>query len=197
MANRVNRRDWVITASQNHLHRRSRLIQTKRIHLDGRVVFDVDVQVDASAAPVQIGYQSMVMCGTLLATSTLSIKPGVVQRTPLRMGSYCIVERDCKVMAASIGSYVHIEANVSIGQRVMIGDACRILASSVVADDTVIPSFSIVAGSPGRLQMFGEFDMKKMTSNIIRSSSYRRVATFISNGMGEALSSVLSKSFSI
>lgn len=60
----------------------------------------------------------------------------------MTVGANTIVE------AASIGSHVEIGANCLVGRFVIIKDCVRILEGSVVAPNTVIPSFSIYGGSP-------------------------------------------------
>lgn len=53
--------------------------------------------------------------------------------------------------AALIGSHVHIGANVVIGKFVIVKDYVRVLDGTVVPMNMVIPSFSVVAGRPGRV----------------------------------------------
>lgn len=70
---------------------------------------------------------------------------------PLRMGDHVFVGPGTVVQAASIGNHVHIGAKVVVGEFAIIKDYVRILDGSVVAPNTVIPSFSIVAGQPARV----------------------------------------------
>ncbi len=61
------------------------------------------------------------------------------------MGTHSIVE------AALIGSHVHIGADCVIGKFAIIKDSVRVLDGTVVLPNMVVPSFSIVAGRPGRV----------------------------------------------
>ena len=55
------------------------------------------------------------------------------------------------VEAALIGTHVNIGANVVIGKFAIIKDYVKILDGTVVPPNMVIPSFSVVAGRPGRV----------------------------------------------
>lgn len=55
------------------------------------------------------------------------------------------------VEAALVGSHVNIGARCVIGKFAIIKDYVRILEDTVVPANMVIPSFSIVAGRPGRV----------------------------------------------
>ena len=70
---------------------------------------------------------------------------------PLRMGDHVYVGPGSVIQAASIGTHVHIGASVAIGEFSIIKDYVRILDGSVVPPNTVIPSFSVVAGKPARV----------------------------------------------
>ena len=72
------------------------------------------------------------------------------------------------VEAALIGNHVHIGEGAVIGKFAIIKDYVRILDGTVVPANMVVPSFSVVAGRPGRV--VGEicegevegFDMREM-----------------------------------
>lgn len=64
------------------------------------------------------------------------------------MGDHVTIGANTIVEAASVGSHVEIGANCLVGRFVIIKDCVRILEGSVVAPNTVIPSFSIYGGSP-------------------------------------------------
>jgi dynactin-5 len=55
------------------------------------------------------------------------------------------------IEAALIGTHVNIGANVVVGKFAIIKDYVRILDGTVVPPNMVIPSFSVVAGRPGRV----------------------------------------------
>src|SRR4051794_6739868 len=70
---------------------------------------------------------------------------------PLRMGDHVFVGAGSVVQAATIGSHVHIGAGVVVGEFAILKDYVRVLDGAVVAPNTVVPSFSIVAGQPARV----------------------------------------------
>lgn len=70
---------------------------------------------------------------------------------PLRMGDHVFIGAGSTVMAASIGSHVHLGANVVVGDFAIIKDYVRVLDGTVIPPNMVIASFSIVAGQPARV----------------------------------------------
>lgn len=70
---------------------------------------------------------------------------------PLRIGDHVFVGERTVVSAASVGSYVHIGHDAVVGDLVVIKDYVRVLDGAVIAPNTVVPSFSIVAGRPARV----------------------------------------------
>ena len=69
----------------------------------------------------------------------------------MKIGDHVSVGANTVLEAASIGSHVEIGANCLVGRFAIIKDCARILDGSVVAPNTVIPSFSIFAGSPATM----------------------------------------------
>lgn len=76
---------------------------------------------------------------------------GAFTYMPLRMGDHVFVGQGSIVQAASVGSHVHIGDNVVVGEFAIIKDYVRVLDGAVVAPNTVVPSFSVVAGQPARV----------------------------------------------
>lgn len=52
------------------------------------------------------------------------------------------------VNAAVVNSYVYIGKNVTIGRRCVLKDCCMIEDNTVLAPETVVPTFSRYGGSP-------------------------------------------------
>lgn len=67
------------------------------------------------------------------------------------MGDHVFVGQNTVVQAASVGSHIYIGNDAVVGEFAIIKDYVRILDGSVVPPNMVIPSFSIVAGQPGRV----------------------------------------------
>lgn len=90
---------------------------------------------------------------TILETSTIGILmfDSTFSHYPLKIGDHVFIGQRSVVEAALIGSNVHIAADCVIGKFVVIKDFVRILEGTVVPPNMVIPSFSVVAGRPGRV----------------------------------------------
>ena len=50
--------------------------------------------------------------------------------------------------AASIGSHVHVSRDAVIGRRCILKDCCKVAPGAVLAPDTVVPPFALMAGNP-------------------------------------------------
>ncbi len=70
---------------------------------------------------------------------------------PLKIADHVFIGTHSVVEAALIGSHVHIGANCVVGKFTIIKDYVRVLDGTVVPPNMVVPSFSIVAGRPGRV----------------------------------------------
>lgn len=70
---------------------------------------------------------------------------------PLKIADHVFIGPSSIVEAALIGSHVNIGSNCVVGKFAIIKDYVRILDWTVVPPNMVIPSFSIVAGRPGRV----------------------------------------------
>lgn len=70
---------------------------------------------------------------------------------PLKIADHVFIGSGSIIEAALIGSHVNIGSNCVVGKFVIIKDFAKILDGTVVPPNMVIPSFSIVAGRPGRV----------------------------------------------
>lgn len=70
---------------------------------------------------------------------------------PLKIADHVFIGPGSIIEAALIGSHVNIGSNCVVGKFVIIKDFVKILDGTVVPPNMVIPSFSIVAGRPGRV----------------------------------------------
>ncbi|PWZ01630.1 putative dynactin Arp1 p25 subunit RO12 [Testicularia cyperi] len=95
---------------------------------------------------------------------------GIFSYYPMKMGDHVTVGANTVLEAASLGSHVEIGANCIIGRFVIIKDCVRILQGSVVAPNTVIPSYSIFAGSPARC--IGELPETFVESCEVKTKDY-------------------------
>lgn len=70
---------------------------------------------------------------------------------PLKLADHVFIGTNSIVEAGMVGNKVHIGQNCVIGKFAIIKDCVRILDGTVVPPGMIIPSFSIVAGRPGRV----------------------------------------------
>jgi dynactin-5 len=70
---------------------------------------------------------------------------------PLKIADHVFIGPSSIIEAALIGSHVNIGSNCVVGKFAIIKDFVKILDGTVVPPNMVIPSFSIVAGRPGRV----------------------------------------------
>jgi dynactin-5 len=70
---------------------------------------------------------------------------------PLKIADHVFIGPGSIIEAALIGSHVNIGSNCVVGKFAIIKDFVKILDGTVVPPNMVIPSFSIVAGRPGRV----------------------------------------------
>lgn len=175
MSRRQVKGDYIETDSGNKVSRKAMLQGTQNIMLGGKAVIQPEVMIrgdlvrtapsststssttsgSAPSAPanttaVAIGRYCFLSRGSLLRPPGRIYK-GTFTYMPLRMGDHVFVGQGTVVQAASVGSHVHIGKNCTIGEFAIIKDFVKILDGSVVAPNTVIPSFSIVAGQPARV----------------------------------------------
>ncbi|KAK0531766.1 hypothetical protein OC835_003562 [Tilletia horrida] len=78
------------------------------------------------------------------------IYQGLFSYYPTKLGDHVSVGPNTVLEAQTVGNYVEIGANCVIGRFVNIKDCARILDGTVLAPNTVVPSLTIWAGSPGK-----------------------------------------------
>ncbi|KAL1858216.1 hypothetical protein VTK73DRAFT_7896 [Phialemonium thermophilum] len=168
MSRRQPRGEYIETDTGNKVARKATLVGTQNIMLGGKTVIQPEVMIrgdlartlpssssGAGGAPanntaVSIGRYCFLSRGCCLRPPGRIYK-GAFTHLPLRMGDHVFVGPGAVVQAATIGSHVHIGADVVVGEFAIIKDYVRILDGAVLAPNTVIPSFSIVAGRPARV----------------------------------------------
>jgi len=67
----------------------------------------------------------------------------------MKIGDHVFIGEGSVVEAAVVGNWVKIGRDCVIGKFAIIKDCVRIEDGTVIAPNTVIPSFSLVRGRPG------------------------------------------------
>ncbi|OTA54824.1 trimeric LpxA-like protein [Hypoxylon sp. EC38] len=160
--------EYIETDTGNKVSRRAILIGTQHIMLGGKTVIQAEAMIRgdlarttqpaSSSGAATPGSNTAVAIGRYcyLSKGCCLRPPGRIYKgsftfLPLRLGDHVFIGEGTVVQAATIGSHVHIGQGVVVGEFAIIKDYVRILDGTVIPANMVIPSFSIVAGQPGRV----------------------------------------------
>ncbi|EIM62252.1 gamma carbonic anhydrase family protein [Desulfobacter postgatei] len=113
---------------------------------------------------VQIGPDSSVWFQTVLRGDVAEIRIGertniqdlcmghVARETPLIIGNDVTIGHNCCVHGCTIGDRCLIGMGAVLLNNSVIGEGCVIAAGTVVLEKTIIPPYSLVTGSPGKVK---------------------------------------------
>ncbi|KAL7272674.1 hypothetical protein RUND412_004499 [Rhizina undulata] len=151
--------EYIETDTGNKVSRKSVILGSQNIILGGKTIIQADCTIRGdlrrTAAPGQHSNVAIAVgryC--FLSRSSVLRPPGKTHRGhysyyPMKIGDHVFVGEGSVVEAAFIGSFVRIAKDCVIGKFTIIKDCVRIEEGTVIAPNTVIPSFSVVAGRPG------------------------------------------------
>ncbi|TVY25072.1 Dynactin subunit [Lachnellula hyalina] len=161
---RAAKGEYIETDTGNKVSRRSQIIGTTNIILGGKTVIQAEVIIrgdllrahqnsaekQGSPVAVAIGRYCFFSKGCELRPPGKVYK-GWFSHYPLKIADHVFIGPSSVIEAALIGSHVSIGANCTIGKFAIIKDYVKVLDGTVVPPNMVVPSFSIVAGRPGRV----------------------------------------------
>ncbi|KAK2625626.1 hypothetical protein QTJ16_004938 [Diplocarpon rosae] len=166
MSKKPAKGEYIETDTGNKVSRRSQIIGTTNIILGGKTVIQAEVIIrgdllrtfpasnpsekHGSAVAVAIGRYCFFSRGCELRPPGKLYK-GQFSHYPLKIADHVFVGAGSIIEAALIGSHVSIGSNCVVGKFTIIKDYVKILDGTVVPPNMVIPSFSVVAGRPGRV----------------------------------------------
>jgi len=139
--------EFIETLTGNRVNKKSVLCGSQNIRLAGKVIIQAGAIIRGDLANVAMGRFGAIGENSVIRPGYKRFKGGIAF-IPLTLGDYIIVESECVVSGASVGSYVHIGKGSVIGRRCVIRDCVVIKPGSVVPADTVVPPFSVVEGVP-------------------------------------------------
>ncbi|KAI1397112.1 trimeric LpxA-like protein [Hypoxylon fuscum] len=167
MSRKQAKGEYIETDTGNKVSRKAILIGTQHIMLGGKTVIQAEAMIrgdlarttqPTSGSGTAPGSNTAVAIGRYcyLSKGCCLRPPGRIYKgsftfLPLRLGDHVFIGEATVVQAATIGSHVYIGANVVVSEFAIIKDYVRILDGTVIPANMVIPSFSIVAGQPGRV----------------------------------------------
>ncbi|KAI9767787.1 MAG: hypothetical protein M1840_005468 [Geoglossum simile] len=169
--------EYIETDTGNKVSRKSNILGTQHIILGGKTIIQADCTIrgdlyrtlppSASSATTSSSSQTSTSTSNpniaiaigrycILSPRSLLRPPaklyrGAYSHYPLKLGDHVFIGPDTIIEAAVIGSYVHIGAGSVVGRFAIIKDCVKVLENTVVPAGMVVPSFSIVAGRPGRV----------------------------------------------
>ncbi len=141
---------FVSTKRQNRVSKESILCGSENIGVQGKTIIEANAMIRGDLSTIEIGVNCVIGSGSIIRPAEQKIKGGAAF-IPVTLGDFVLVEENCIIQAASIGSHVHIGANSVIGKRVILSNCCEIEANSVVTPGTVTPPFTVWGGNPAKL----------------------------------------------
>jgi len=141
---------YVETATGNRVSRNSTFCGSQNIVLLGRTILMEGCILRGDLAAIRMGKYCILSEQTVIRPSYKKFSKGFTF-FPIHVGDHVMIEPNCILMPAQIGSYVFIGRGSIVGRSAVIKDCCEIRAGSVIAADSVVPPFSILAGNPARV----------------------------------------------
>ncbi|KAI8815830.1 trimeric LpxA-like protein [Fimicolochytrium jonesii] len=166
--------EYIETDTGNKVSRKSVICGSQNIVLGGKTVIQKECIIRGDLRRTGPGHTVVVAIGRYcLLSQRCVIRPpyktykGVLNYYPMKIADHVTIGEDSVIEAAQVGSYVEIGKNCVIGRFAIIKDCSRILDGSVVAPNTVIPSFSVYAGNPAQLVD----ELPESTQELLESST--------------------------
>ncbi|KAL3095422.1 hypothetical protein niasHS_007521 [Heterodera schachtii] len=142
--------EYIVTSQGNTISRKAKTNGTQNIILTGNSILMTDCILRGDLAYIRMGKYCIIGEGSIIRPPYKYFSKGFTY-FPVHFGDYVFIERGCVVVAAYVGSFVHIGQNSIVGQNCVVKDCCFIQPDSVLMPDTVVPPFSIVGGNPARV----------------------------------------------
>ena len=145
-----SKEEYIETASGNKVSRQSVLCGSQNIVLNGKTIIMSDCIIRGDLANVRIGRNCVISKRSVIRPPFKKFSKGVAF-FPLHVGDNVLIEEDCVINAAHVGSNVHIGKNCVIGRRSILKDCCAIADNTVIPPETVVAPCTLFSGSPGIL----------------------------------------------
>mmetsp|Transcript_23008 Transcript_23008/g.35529 ORF Transcript_23008/g.35529 Transcript_23008/m.35529 type:complete len:194 (-) Transcript_23008:114-695(-) len=142
---------YIKTATHNYVSRRASIKGANRVELKGKCVLKPNVTLDGEKAWVKAGRYCTIHTNSMLQPPPMPppyYENQEMQYVPLILKNHVVIQSNCHIEAAAIGSSVQIGHDCTLGKRCIIKDCCIIEPNSHIADDTVVPPFTRMAGKP-------------------------------------------------
>ncbi|ORX65086.1 trimeric LpxA-like protein [Linderina pennispora] len=169
-----NKAEFIETDTGNKVSRRSLISGSQNIVLGGKTIVHSKCTIRGDLRRAGPTHQAAVLIGRFCSLGEASVlRPpyktykGVFSYYPMKIGDHVDIGANTIVEAASIGSHVRIGKNC---------DCCEIEDGAVIAPNTVIPPFSVVAnGPPARIVA----QLPESIQDVIEAQSKDKYARFV------------------
>ncbi|KAI5797499.1 trimeric LpxA-like protein, partial [Peziza echinospora] len=149
----------------NKVSRKCNIVGSQNIILGGKTIIQAECTIrgdlrrttapstSSSGTPqnnvaIAIGRYCFLSRSSVLRPPCKTLK-GQFSYYPMKIGDHVFIGEGSVVEAAVIGNWVKIGKDCVIGKFAIIKDCVKIEDGTVIAPNTVIPSFSLVRGRPG------------------------------------------------
>uniref|UniRef100_A0A914C9Q4 Dynactin subunit 5 n=1 Tax=Acrobeloides nanus TaxID=290746 RepID=A0A914C9Q4_9BILA len=146
----VEAEETIETSLGNKISRKCAIYGSQNIVLNGNCILMRDGIIRGDLASIRTGKYCVIGERTVIRPSYKYFSKGLTY-FPMHIGDHVYIDEDCVVMAAQVGAFVHIGKDSIIGRSCVIKDCVQILPGSVLAPDTVVPPFTIMAGNPAKM----------------------------------------------
>ncbi|QSZ37046.1 hypothetical protein DSL72_009138 [Monilinia vaccinii-corymbosi] len=119
------------------------LVGTHLISIRGHTVLHPRTKLNSSFAPISIGTQCVI--GERCSIGMLNF-PSEDQTQGVVLENGVVIETGAIVEAKLVGQGSIIEVNAKVGKGAVIGKFCKIGAMCEVAEDEVIPDYTVIYG---------------------------------------------------
>eukprot|EP00571_Detonula_confervacea_P012707 CAMPEP_0172298622 /NCGR_PEP_ID=MMETSP1058-20130122/1193_1 /TAXON_ID=83371 /ORGANISM="Detonula confervacea, Strain CCMP 353" /LENGTH=229 /DNA_ID=CAMNT_0013007903 /DNA_START=21 /DNA_END=710 /DNA_ORIENTATION=+ len=167
----VRKTDYIRTAAQNYISRSANILGAPNLSTKGKSIIQADTTIHGDfGAPIHIGRYCYIEEGVVMILSVVPISsdpllaidrpssgyyetpPGKNEKAlPIIIGSHTQIGSNTRIQSVTIGSCVRIGSNCTLSPRSKVHDCCIIEDNTLIPPDMVVPPFSRVRGSPGKI----------------------------------------------
>ncbi|KAF8366334.1 dnc-5 [Pristionchus pacificus] len=142
--------EYTQTNSGNKIFKNASIFGSQNIIIHGKSILMRDCMLRGDLTGIRMGKFCFIGERTLIRASHRKFSKGATM-FPMHVGDCVIVEEDCVLVAAQIGSYTHIGKGAIVGRSSIIKECCKVEAGAVIPSDSTFPPFSVIAGNPARV----------------------------------------------
>merc|ERR1711879_974480 len=136
------------TPSDNRISQKANLMGMANIMVAGRCTIERDTTLRADLEMINIGKFCVIAEQAILKPPDQLHEAKMIFLS-MSIGDFVIIGKSSLVRAASIGSYCYIGENSIVGSRCVLESCSYILPGTILAQNTVVPPFTVFGGNPG------------------------------------------------